>query len=103
MKFAGQTEIAAYLSEWPEQGDDVRAWLSEMKRRAWSSAADLVRDFQNVDASHSPLVIFYLVPVGPRIETLINFRLGVVLLTRIEPYTTTLGRTSQTWNAPRDH
>lgn len=103
MKFAGQTEIAAYLAEWPEHGEELRAWLSEMKRRLWSSPVDLVRDFRNVDASRSPVVTFYLAPAGPRVETLINFRLGVVLLTRIEPRTTTFSRTTQIWNLSRDH
>jgi mRNA-degrading endonuclease HigB of HigAB toxin-antitoxin module len=99
MRFVGQTEIAAFLAECPDRSEGLRAWLAEMKHRNWDSADALVADFVNVDASSLPAVIFYLKPTALRIETLIDFRNGVVLLTAIQ----TSGHSLQAWNAHRDH
>jgi mRNA-degrading endonuclease HigB of HigAB toxin-antitoxin module len=103
MRFVGQTEVAAFLAECPDQSDGLRAWLAEMKHRSWGSANALAADFLNVDASGLPTVIFYLEPTALRIETLIDFRNGVVLLTAIHRSSMTPGHSRQTWNAHRDH
>ena len=103
MRFVGQTEIAAFLAECPEQSEGLCAWLAEMKHRSWGSATALVADFLNVDASDLPVVIFYLEPTSLRIETLIDFRNGVVLLTAIQRPAMTSGHSNQTWNTHRDH
>jgi mRNA-degrading endonuclease HigB of HigAB toxin-antitoxin module len=103
MRFVGQTEICALLAAWPEHGDALRAWASEIKYRWWKSAEDLVADFRDVDASRNPVVVFYLVPVGLRIETLINFRLGIVLVTDFRPHALMSARSLETWDARRDH
>src|SRR5687768_11919937 len=103
MRFVGQTEIAAFLADSPDQGDGVRAWLAEVKHRRWASAEALARDFLNVDVSAVPIVIFYLETRALRIETLINFRNGVVLLTAIERLVMSHGHSRQTWNMHRDH
>jgi hypothetical protein len=99
----GQTEIAAFLGAWPPYGDTVRAWLTEIKQRQWLSAPELAADFRQVDTSGLPLVIFYLAPLAVRIETLINFRLGIVLLTRIDPPAVGHGEHRQYWDVRRDH
>ena len=103
MRFVGQTEIAAFLAECPDQSDGLRAWLAQMKHRNWGSVDALVVDFLNVDASDLPAVIFYLEPTALRIETLIDFRNGVVLLTAIRRPAMTSGHSRPTWNAHRDH
>jgi mRNA-degrading endonuclease HigB of HigAB toxin-antitoxin module len=103
MRFVGQTEIAAFLAEYPGDSDGLRAWLAEMKHRSWSSPDALAADFLKVDASSLPAVIFYLEPIALRIETLIDFRNGVVLLTAIQRPAMTSGHSCQTWNAHRDH
>lgn len=103
MRFAGQTEVAIFLAECPDQGDGLRAWLTEMKHRTWGSADALAVDFLNVDVSCLPVVIFYLEPTALRIETLIDFRNGVVLLTAIQRLAMTPDRSLPTWNAHRDH
>jgi mRNA-degrading endonuclease HigB of HigAB toxin-antitoxin module len=99
MRFVGQTEIAAFLAECPDRGDGLRAWLMEMKHRTWGSADALAADFLNVDVSGLPFVIFYLEPIGLRIETLIDFRNGVVLLTTIRRSAMMPDHSRQTWNA----
>jgi mRNA-degrading endonuclease HigB of HigAB toxin-antitoxin module len=103
MRFLGQTEIGAFLAAWPAYNDTVRAWLTEVKQRRWSSPAELAGDFREVDASSPPLVIFCLAPFAIRIETLIHFRLGIVLLTRIEPPAVGYGEHHQSGDARRDH
>jgi len=103
MRFVGQTEIAAFLVDSPDQGDGVRAWLAEIKYRRWASAEALAGDFLNVDVSAVPTVIFYLEPRALRIETLIDFRNGVVLLTAIRRLAMSSDRSRHTWNMHRDH
>jgi mRNA-degrading endonuclease HigB of HigAB toxin-antitoxin module len=103
MRFVGQAEIAAFLAECPDQSDGLRAWLAEMKHRTWGSVDALAADFLNVDASGLPRVIFYLEPTSLRIETLIDFRNGVVLLTSIQRPAMAPGGLRQAWNAHRDH
>jgi hypothetical protein len=50
-----------------------------------------------------PVVIFYLESTALQIETLIDFRNGVVLLTAIQRPAMTPDRSLPTWNAHRDH
>ena len=103
MRFVGQAEIHAVLAEWPEHGDALRAWTFEIKHRWWRSTAELAADFRNVDASRIPAVIFYLPPAGLQIETLIDFRLGIVLATGFRPPAVMLDRALETWDSRRDH
>ena len=103
MRFVGQTEIASFLAECPGYALPVRAWLAEMKHRRWTNADAIVADFLNVDASRLPTVVFNLEPAALRIETLIDFRNGVVLLTAIQRPTMMADRSSPTRNTHRDH
>lgn len=102
MRFAGLTEISAFIAQWPAYADVVRAWLAEMKSRAWPSAAALASDFPNVDASRLPVVVFYLGSQSVRVETVIDFRNSIVLLTQIHAPAMMLGRSPQDWTA-HDH
>jgi mRNA-degrading endonuclease HigB of HigAB toxin-antitoxin module len=103
MRFVGQTEIFAFLATWPGHGDAVRAWAAEIKHRSWKLAAELTADFQNVDISRVPIVVFYLAPAALRIETLIDFRLGVVLVTDVQTPAAMPDRFLQSWDTHRDH
>jgi mRNA-degrading endonuclease HigB of HigAB toxin-antitoxin module len=93
MRFLGQTEIASFLAQCPEQAQAVRAWLAEIRYGRWPGPEALAADFLDVDASDPPVVVFQLLPIGVRIETLVDFRNGIVLLTAIQrqpmigPYT----------------
>jgi mRNA-degrading endonuclease HigB of HigAB toxin-antitoxin module len=103
MRFVGQTEIAGFLAQSPGYRDTIRAWLAEMKHGRWASAAALAADFQNVDTSELPSVVFYLAPAALRIETIIDFRIGIVLLMAIAPFAAMQGNPQHSWNAQRDH
>jgi hypothetical protein len=103
LRFVGQSEVAAFVAQLPAYGDTVRAWVSEMKHRNWLSAAAFATDFKNVDASNLPAVIFYLAPPGLRIETLVDFRAGIIMLVAIEPSTVWRGNQLQPWNTQSDH
>lgn len=103
MRFVGQTEIAAFLAEYPDRSEGLRAWLAEVKYRSWGSADALAADFLNADASGLPTVIFYLDSRSLQIETLIDFRNGVVLLTAIQRPAMTSAYSRQTRKAHRDH
>lgn len=84
MRFVGQTEVAAFLADWPALVDPVRAWLTEIKHRQWSGYQALASDFLSVDASAPPEVVFTLSSACVRIVTLFDFQNDVVLLTSIE-------------------
>ncbi len=103
MRFVGQTEVAGFLAQLPGYSDTVSAWLAEMKHGRWASAAALAADFQNVDTSELPSVVFYLAPAAVRIETIIDFRMGIVLLVGIAPFAATQGNLKHSWNAHRDN
>jgi mRNA-degrading endonuclease HigB of HigAB toxin-antitoxin module len=84
MRFVGQTEVAAFLAGSPAYDNTVKAWVAEMKSGQWNSAGALAADFQHVDISALPWVVFYLLPSALRIRTLIDFRIGVVMLLAID-------------------
>lgn len=102
MRFVGQTEIAGFLAHSPAYGDTLRAWVAEMRHGRWASVGALAADFHDVDASALPTVNFYPPSSKLRIETIIDFRLGIVLLVTIDPRGSLRGN-SQTWKARRDH
>ena len=103
MRFVGQTEVAGFLARSPGYVDTVRAWLAEMKHGRWASAAALAANFQNVDTSELPSVVFYLAPAALRIETIIDFRMGIVLLVAIAPFAAMQDNPQHSWNARRDN
>jgi len=83
MKFLGQAEAAAFLREHPTQSDRLQPWLSEIRFRNWRNAAALAADFRSADTSASPRVVFRFGPPALVIETLVDFRNQIVLLTAI--------------------
>lgn len=103
MRFVGLTEIAAFIAQCPGDAETVRAWMMEIKHRTWASAGALALDFPNADASHLPVVVFYLGFRSVRIETLIDFRNGIVLLTEVHRLAMMPGRSPQNWAANHDH
>jgi mRNA-degrading endonuclease HigB of HigAB toxin-antitoxin module len=98
MRFVGQTEVAAFLADSPAYDNTVKAWVAEMKSGQWGSATALAADFQNVDVSALPWVVFYLLPSALRICTLIDFRIGVVMLLAIDLSAAWHGTQTQPWN-----
>jgi hypothetical protein len=98
MRFVGQVEVAAFLAGAPAYDNTVKAWVAEMKSGQWGSAAALAADFQRVDISALPWVAFYLLPSALRIRTLIDFRIGVVMLLAIDLSAAWRGTQTQPWN-----
>lgn len=80
MRFVGQTELAVFLRGHPGEAERLQAWMAEIRHRNWKNAEALAADFQNVDASQSPLTVFRFGRPPLDIETLIDFRTNVVLL-----------------------
>jgi mRNA-degrading endonuclease HigB of HigAB toxin-antitoxin module len=103
MRFVGQTEVGAFLGQWPTYGETVRAWVSEMKHGSWHSPAAFAADFKNVDVSNVPTLIFYLAPAGLRIDTLVDFRTRTIMLMTIQPVAMMQSNNAQPWNTQRDH
>ena len=83
MRFVGLTEIAAYLVDRPTDADAVRAWLTEIRHGTWANVDALALDFAHIDASQPPAIVFVLRGGHLWIETLINFRIGLAVLTGI--------------------
>jgi mRNA-degrading endonuclease HigB of HigAB toxin-antitoxin module len=84
MRFVGQTEVATFLAGSPAYDSTIKSWVAEMRSGQWASATALAADFQNVDVSALPWVIFYLLPSALRIRTLIDFRIGIVMVLAID-------------------
>jgi mRNA-degrading endonuclease HigB of HigAB toxin-antitoxin module len=98
MRFVGQTEVAAFLAGSPAYDNTIKAWVAEMKSGQWGSAAALAADFQNVDLTELPWVTFCLLPSALRIRTLVDFRIGVVMLLAIDLSAAWHGTQTQPWN-----
>lgn len=98
MRFVGQTEVAAFLAGSPAYDNTVKAWVAEMRSGQWGSATALAADFQHVDVSALPWVAFYLLPSALRIRTLIDFRIGVVMLLAIDSSAARHRVQPQPWN-----
>jgi mRNA-degrading endonuclease HigB of HigAB toxin-antitoxin module len=98
MRFVGQTEVAGFLATSPAYNNTVKAWVAEMRSGQWGSATALAADFQNIDVSALPWVMFYLRPSALRIRTLIDFRIGVVMLLAIDLSAARHGIQTQPWD-----
>ena len=83
MKILGQTEVASFSRKYPGHAERLRAWLAEMQHRDWGGPDSLSADFKNVDTTNLPLAVFRFGEPTLVIETLVDFRHRIVLLTGI--------------------
>ena len=83
MKLLGQTEAASFSRKHPGQAERLRAWLAEIQHRDWDSPEDLSADFKNIDATTPPVAVFRFGQPTLVIETLVDFRNRIVLLTKV--------------------
>lgn len=65
------------------EAEAIRAWVYELEHRDFGDPARLTAGFRQVDLSKPPVAIFHLAGTPLRIDTLIDFRTGVVLVTHI--------------------
>jgi mRNA-degrading endonuclease HigB of HigAB toxin-antitoxin module len=63
--------------------DALRAWVYELEHRDFGDPQRLIAGFRQVDLSKAPVAIFHLAGTPLRIDTLIDFRTEVVLVTHI--------------------
>jgi len=83
MKFLGRSELSSFMLSHPINAESVRAWVREIQNCVWRNLDALAADFQNVEAGEPPRAVFQFGQPPLRIETLIDFRNGIVLLTGI--------------------
>jgi mRNA-degrading endonuclease HigB of HigAB toxin-antitoxin module len=84
MKFLGQVEASAFMRDYPAEAETLRAWIAEIRCGRWDSPRKLSADYRNVDVSCPPRVIFRFAGAPIQVETVIDFRIGVVLVTDIQ-------------------
>jgi mRNA-degrading endonuclease HigB of HigAB toxin-antitoxin module len=82
MRFLGYTEAASFIAQHPLHGDTLRAWVSEIQYRDWRTPRALTADFRSAEVT-PPLAVFRLGTPPLRIETIVDFRNRIVLLTGI--------------------
>lgn len=82
MRFFGYTEAASFMVQHPLHGETLRAWLCEIQYRDWRSPGALTADFRCVDVT-PPFTVFRLGIPPLLIETIVDFRNRIVLLTGI--------------------
>jgi len=80
MRVLGQLEVAEFVRGHPEEADLLRAWLSEVRHHRWANSQALKADFRSVEANQPTRAVFRLGPKPIVVETIIDFRNGVVLL-----------------------
>ena len=84
MRVVGLDLIALHLlSCGSTDADALRAWVYELAHRDFESAAGLAAAFRQVDLSALSIAIFRLSSAPVRIDTLIDFRTGVVLVIHV--------------------
>jgi hypothetical protein len=84
MRFLGHVEVVSFLREHPGYAENLLAWLGEIQHRYWRNSRALAADFQSVDVTCPPAVVFRLGRPELVIETLADFRNGIMLLTRVQ-------------------
>lgn len=83
MRILGQLEVADFVRAHPSETQVISAWLSEMRHRRWVSPQALIADFRYAHANPPPHAVFRLGPTPVFVETVIDYRNGVVLVGRL--------------------
>lgn len=83
MRLLGQVEVADFVRSNPQDAEVLWAWLNEVRYRTWASSEALVADFRSAEAQQPPYVVFRLGSTPVLVETIVDYRNGVVLVTRL--------------------
>lgn len=86
-------DYAARLSE--HDAARLRSWLYEVRHRSWRGLTALKSDYSCLDISEPPLTAFVLASAPVRIETIIDFKLGLLVVTAVKPTLPDLERSAQ--------
>jgi hypothetical protein len=92
MKLLGQLEVAEFVRMHSGEMEVLSAWVSEIRHRRWNDSLSLITDFQSADADQPPRAVFKLGPTPVFVETVIDYRTSVVLVTRLSFSDLTIGR-----------
>lgn len=83
MRILGQLEVANFVRAYPHETEVLGAWLNEVRHRRWANPKALIADFRLAQAHSPPYAVFRLGPTPVLVETLIDYRNGVVLVARL--------------------
>jgi mRNA-degrading endonuclease HigB of HigAB toxin-antitoxin module len=84
VRLVGTDKLAEFLAySDSEEGEAVRALIHELRDRNWKDGEEMVEAFRNADASSLPTIVFRM--QGGVVRALVDFRIGVVLVTGAEP------------------
>ena len=83
MKLLGQVEVADFVRGHPDEAEILGAWLSEVRHRNWADSKALMAEFRSAQAQQPPYAVFRLGRTPVLVETVIDYRNGVVLVTRL--------------------
>jgi len=84
MRLLGRTEVAAFARGNPIHAEALSAWMFEMIHGKWEGPAALRADFPAADLSHLPHAVFLLCALSVQVETVIDFRVNIVLIRKIQ-------------------
>src|SRR5688572_615663 len=101
MKLLGTTELAAFLKEQPDRAESLNAWAAEIRDRNWASPEAMARDFPHADIGQ-PEAVFQMGVPPAIVETLIDFRNGVLLVVGLRP-AAALSTSSSNSDRSREH
>jgi mRNA-degrading endonuclease HigB of HigAB toxin-antitoxin module len=83
MRLLGQIFLEELMRRRPECAAALRAWRNEMRYRSWDSIAALAAAYNEIDLSELPVASFRVGSPALQIQTLIDMRAGVVLITNV--------------------
>jgi hypothetical protein len=83
VRLVGQAHLEEAIRSRPESAGALRAWRSEICHRPWETAEALASSFRGADVSDLPVATFYVGSPPLQIDTLLDIRAGVLLVTDV--------------------
>lgn len=83
MRLAGRLLLEEFASKHAEIRGPLRAWIAEVEEARWRSPSDVKSRYPSASILSENRVVFNLKGNKYRMETKINYEVGVVLVTRI--------------------
>lgn len=85
MRVIGLHHVADFLKTIarPDQADALRSFVYELQYRQWDDADSLAGEFADVVSGKASFIIFRLAAGAVRVDTIAEFRTGVVVITAV--------------------